>query len=172
MKSEMRCGVYNTRRQSCLCPLWVFCGQLNNRPQDMGLVGNVIPMFQVCKLRLRRSQGCLPLSSGSPQAPSTCWMPGGSGNCGWDAEEYSCGGSCRLEEGWPPTGNWFICWSRERRRQRVGVGQGSELWKSTTWICTVLPLSIYVNLDKFLKLSVPTFPLQDGNNDTWQTGLA
>lgn len=125
MKSEMRCGVYNTRRQSCLFPLWAFCGELNDRPQDMGLVGNVIPMFQVCKLRLRRSQGCLPLSSGSPQAPSTCWMPGGSGNCGWDAEEYSCGGSCRLEEGWPPTGNWFICWSRERRRQRVGVGRGS-----------------------------------------------
>lgn len=34
-------------------------------------------------------------------------------------EGYSCGGLCRLGEGWPPTANWFICWGRERRRQRV-----------------------------------------------------
>ena len=24
--------------------------------------------------------------------------------------------------GWPPTGNWFICWGRERRRQRIKGG--------------------------------------------------
>lgn len=34
-----------------------FLGELNDGPQDMGLVGNVIPMFQVYKLRLREVPG-------------------------------------------------------------------------------------------------------------------
>ena len=82
-------------------------------------------MFRVGKLRLRAvpSQPKSGLSASefrrpSP-APSTCWTPGGSGNWGCEAAEYSCGGFCRLDEGWPPTAHWFICWGRERRRRRV-----------------------------------------------------
>lgn len=36
------------------------------------------------------------------------------------AGEYRCGGSCRPDEDWPPTGNWLICWAGR------GGDRGSE----------------------------------------------
>jgi hypothetical protein len=53
--------------------------------------------------------------------PHTCCAPGGSGNWSCVAGAYSGGVLCRLEDGWPPTGNWRICRDQEGKRQRVRV---------------------------------------------------
>lgn len=137
-----------------------------------GYGGSSIIVFRVSKLRFREVPGqpkptVSASESWAPLSASTCWAPRGSGNCGWEAGEYSCGGSCRRGEGWPPTGNWLICWDQEKRRQRVRVG-GTPAWEMLLLLRThVVALTLAPWLAKGPKPSTPWGPMPAG---PWSRG--